>query len=300
MWGGLLEAAIRLTVPVLLVALGELVSQRSGVINIGLEGMMSAGAYVGYVVMVKTGDPLLAAAAAVGAGTLAAIIMVIFAVWGEVEQILVGFAIFILVPGLTAFLSEQSSDGLGVTPLLPPFAFPGLSHIPLIGEALFTGNGFYWATVAITICLWFILSRTRFGLLVAASGHNPSVALAKGVDVKRMRTIAVLVCGALSGLGGAALTIGALGSFSTTATGGRGFIAIAIVILGRWKLGGVIVAALAIGLADACRLRLGSDLNIPGQVLAMAPWLVMLVLLIVGARWAVAPAGLGKNPGTKN
>lgn len=297
---GLLEAAIRLTVPLLLVALGELVSQRSGVINIGLEGMMSAGAYVGYVVMVKTGDPVTAAVAATAAGALAATIMVAFAVWGEVEQILVGFAIFILVPGLTGFLAEQLTEGLGVTPLLPPDAIPYLSDIPIVGKALFAGNGFYWATVALTVCIYFFLVRTRFGLLMAASGHNPSVALASGVPVKWMRTIAVLICGGMAGLGGASLTIGALGSFSTIVTGGRGFIAIAIVILGRWQLGGVVVAALAIGFADACRLRLGSELGVPVQILAMAPWLVMLAMLIIGARWAVAPAGLGKNPETKD
>jgi simple sugar transport system permease protein len=297
---GLLEAAIRLTVPLLLVALGELVSQRSGVINIGLEGMMSAGAYVGYVVMVKTGDPVTAALAATAAGALAATIMVAFAVWGEVEQILVGFAIFILIPGLTSFLAEQLTEGLGVTPLLPTLAIPYLADIPIVGKALFAGNGFYWATVALTVGIYFFLTRTRFGLLMAASGHNPSVALASGVPVKWMRTIAVLICGGMAGLGGASLTIGALGSFSTIATGGRGFIAIAIVILGRWQLGGVVVAALAIGFADACRLRLGGELGVPVQILAMAPWLVMLAMLIIGARWAVAPAGLGANPETKD
>ena len=113
--------------------------------------------------------------------------------------------------------------------------------------------------------------------------------------MKRVRTIAVLLCGALAGLGGAALTVGALGSFSTGVTGGRGFIAIAIVILGRWRLGGVIIAALAIGLADALRLRLSSQVAVPVQLLAMLPWLVMLAMLILGARWAAGPAGLGRN-----
>ena len=298
MWEGLFEAAMRLTVPVLLVALGELVSQRAGVINIGLEGMMSAGAFVGYLVMATTQNSLAASVAAAFAGGAAASIMALFAVWGECQQILVGFSIFILVPGVTGLFFEQASDSLGVTPLMPEHAIPILSETPLIGHALFAGNGFYWTAVVVTLVLWFVLSRTRLGLLISASGHNPSIAAVNGVPVKSVRTMAVLACGALSGLGGAALTVGALGSFSTTVTGGRGFIALAIVILGRWRLFGVVLAALAIGLADACRLRLGGDLGIPVQVMAMAPWLVMLAMLIAGARSAAAPAGLGDNPGS--
>jgi simple sugar transport system permease protein len=250
--------------------------------------------------MTTTHDPLLASIAAAGAGAAAASIMALFAVWGECQQILVGFAIFILVPGVTGFFFEQVAEDLGVTPLLPTHSIPVLSDTPLIGHALFAGNGFYWTVVVVIVGLWFVLSRTRLGLLISASGHDPSTAAVNGVPVKWVRTVAVLVCGALSGLGGAALTVGALGSFSTTVTGGRGFIALAIVILGRWRLAGVVVAALAIGLADACRLRLGGDLGIPVQVMAMAPWLVMLAMLIAGARSAAAPAGLSENPGNRN
>ena len=294
---GLGESTVRLTVPVLLVALGEVISQRAGVINIGLEGMMTAGAYVGYLVTLHTGDPLLAAAAAVAAGVGVAAIMAALAVWGEADQILVGFALFILFPGICGFFYEQASDSGGVTPLLPTHAVPLLSQIPIIGGPLFDENGFYWAAVVLSVCVWFLLTRTRFGLRVTASGQNPAVSQAKGVNVKLVRSLAVLLCGGFAGLGGAALTVGALGSFSTTVTGGRGFIAIAIVILGRWRVGSVVVAALAIGLADALRLRFSGGLAVPVQLLAMAPWLVMLVMLIAGARWAVAPAGLGENAG---
>lgn len=292
---GLLEAAVRLMVPVLLVALGELISQRGGVINIGLEGMMSAGAFVGYLVMSSTADPILAVAAAALAGLAVGGLMVAFAVWGEADQILVGFAIFIMVPGLCGFFYEQALDGQGVTPLLPLLPLPILDCIPIVGHALFDENGFYWLTVALAVITWIVLSHTRFGLLLTASGQAPAAAEAKGVPVKRVRTLAVLLCGAFAGLGGAALTVGALGSFSTTVTGGRGFIAIAIVILGRWKIGGVVAAALAIGIADALRLRLSSQLAIPVQVLAMAPWLVMLAMLIIGARRSSAPRALGKG-----
>ncbi len=285
MWLSLIDSAIRLTLPVLFVAIGELISQRSGVINIGLEGMMSAGAYAGYIVMVQTNNLMLACLAAILAGTAAATIMAGFSVWAGVNQILVGFAIFILVPGVTGFLNDEAGTS-NVTALLPNIHIPLLSDIPLIGPPFFTQNAFYWMAVILSFLVWFLLTRTRFGLLISAAGHNPAIARAKGVPVKLVQTTAVLLCGAFAGLGGAALTVGALGAFSSTATDGRGFIAIAIVILGRWRLGGVIIAALAIGITDAIRIRLGGQVLLPVQFLAMGPWLVMLVMLIYGARAA--------------
>lgn len=294
---GLIESALRLATPILIVSLGELISQRAGVINIGLEGMMAAGAFTGYVVMLSTGSPTLAAVAAILAGALVAVLMAVFSVWGKVNQILVGFAIFVLVPGLMAFLYDQALQSHGVTPLLPSFSILPPGSIPVVGPLL-SGNMFYWIAIALIPLIAFLFGGTRFGLRLIASGHNPSIAVSKGVNVVFTRTVAVLICGGLAGLAGAAVTVGALGSYSSTATGGRGFIALAIVILGRWKLRGVILATFAISLVDAFRLRLASEIGLPVQVLAMAPWLAMLIMLILGARSSVSPAGINQNPQT--
>ena len=231
------------------------------------------------------------------AGAAVSAVMAGVAIWGQVNQILVGFALFIMVPGLVAFLYQQHTTTLVVTPALNRLSLPGLSDLPAIGGAFFSQNGFYYGVVALCLLVWVWMHRTRFGLSVSACGHDPEVALSKGIAVRWVRTQATLACGALAGLGGAALTVGALGSFSPGVTGGRGFVAIAIVILGRWSVRWTVLAALAIGLSDALRLRLGSQVDFPVQLLAMLPWLVVLVMLIAGARFAKMPRALGRNVG---
>ena len=287
---------MRLTVPLLLVVLGELIAERGGVINIGLEGKMLAGAYAGFLVMAGSQSVVLSALAAMIAGLAVSVIMCGLAIWQRINQILVGFGIFVMVPGFVAFLHEQQEEFI-VTPLLETLAIPLLSDIPLIGRALFAQNFFYYATVILCVLVWVLLYKTRFGLSLAACGHQPEVALSKGISLTRVRMLATLTCGLLAGLGGAALSVGALGSFNGEITDGRGFIAIAVVILGRWQVGWVVIAALAIGLSEAFRLRLGSQIDIPDQILGMLPWIVVLIMLIAGARFTNIPRALGRNLG---
>lgn len=295
-WVSVLEAGVRLTVPLLLAALGELIAQRSGVINIGIEGKMSAGAYAGFLVMAGTGDPVLACFAAILAGMSVSAIMAGVSVWCGVNQILTGFALFVMVPAVTAFLHEQNMSVV-VTPALPLLSVPFLGNVPVLGRVFFQQNMFYYLALLLCIAVWLLLSRTRYGLSLTACGHDPEVAASKGLSVKWLRTSATLLCGTFAGLAGAALTVGALGQFSPGVTGGRGFVAIATVILGRWQLGGVILAAIAIGFTDALRLRLASQVHFPGQLMAMIPWIVVLLMLIAGARVAIMPRALGRNLG---
>lgn len=295
LWVSILDAAIRLTVPLLLVALGELIAQRSGVIDIGIEGMMSAGAYVGFLLMAATGDAAIASVGAIVAGMSVSSVMAGVSIWGGVNQILTGFALFVMVPAITAFLYQQNMTGLQVTPPLPLLAVPVLSDIPVLGKILFDQNAFYYAAVVLSVGVWFLLNRTSFGLAVAACGQDPEVAASKGLRVKWIRTCATLCCGGFAGLAGAAITVGALGQFSAGVTGGRGFIAIATVILGRWRLPGVVVAAIAIGFTDAAQLRLAGLVHVSGQLMAMIPWFVVLLMLIAGARSAKMPRALGRN-----
>jgi general nucleoside transport system permease protein len=294
-WVSVLEASVRLGVPLLLVALGELIAERSGVINIGLEGMMSAGAYIGFVVMAAMGSAQAALPAAAFAGMAVAAIMAAAAIWGGVNQILTGFAIFVMLPAATAFLYQQNMSTLVVTPALPVVAVPVLGQLPVIGRILFAQNEFYYIAAGLCVAIWLLLNRTSLGLRITACGHDPEIASSKGVSVLSVRTTATLACGALAGVGGAALTVGALGQFSPGVTGGLGFIAIASVILGRWSVQGVVIAVAAIGFTDAFRLRLGTQVHFPVQLLAMLPWLVVLVMLIAGARFANVPRALGRN-----
>ena len=292
-----LEAGVRLTVPLMLLGVGELVSERAGVLNIGLEGKMAAGAFTGFVVMHATGNLPLACLAAVMAGMLVAALMAGVSIYAGVNQILTGFALFIMVPGMAAFFYQQNFPYLVVTPALDNIAIPLLSDIPLIGSAFFDQNIFYYVAVVACIGAWLLLERTRFGLNVSACGHDPEAAASKGIQVLYTRTVATLFCGAMAGLGGVALTVGALGSFSPGVTGGRGFIAIAIVILGRWKLHWCVIAALAIGISDALRLLLGGQVDFPVQLLAMLPWLVVLAMLVSGAKRTSMPKALGRTFG---
>lgn len=294
-WISVLEASVRLGVPLLLVALGELIAERSGVINIGLEGMMSAGAYIGFVVMAASGNAQMAIGAAALAGLFIAAIMAAVAVCGSVNQILTGFALFVMVPAATAFLYQQNMSELVVTPAMPILAIPGLSSIPVFGGVFFAQNEFYYIAVGMCFAVWALLNRTLLGLRLSACGHNPEAAASKGVPVRWIRTAATLACGAFAGVAGAALTVGALGQFSPGLTGGLGFIAIAVVILGRWTVQGIVIATAAIGFADAFRLRLGSHVNFPVQLLAMLPWIVVLFMLVAGSQFGNVPRALGRN-----
>jgi simple sugar transport system permease protein len=291
---GVLITAVSLMIPVLLAALGELIAERSGVLNIGLEGMMAAGAYIGFLVMLSTSSPWLSGGAAMVAGMTVAALMVMASVYGGANQIVTGFALFLMAPGVVDFLYAQQTE-LESSPVLGTIEVPVLKEAPLVGEALFAQNGFYYATIVIALIVLFVLARTRFGLEAAAVGHDPTAAAAKGVRVRRIRALATLSAGLLAGLGGAALTVGALGTYSSGVIGGRGFVAIAIVILGRWRVGWVVLAAAAIGLTDSLRLRLEEEVDIPVQLLGLLPWLVVLAMLIVGARVAVMPRALGRG-----
>lgn len=294
-WSGVLVTSVSLTVPVLLAALGELISERAGVLNIGLEGMMAAGAFTGFVVMFATSNPWLSGLAAMGAGALVGALMAGATVYGRANQIVAGFALFLMVPGIVDFLYAQNSSDLGATPSLTSHAVPLLSGLPLIGEAFFDQNGYWYATLIAVVAVAFVLNRTRIGLELSAAGHAPEAAAARGVNVGRLRAGAATAAGALAGLGGSALSVGVIGAYSAGVISGRGFVAIAIVILGRWRVGPVVLAAFAIGVADALQLRLGEEVDVPVQLLGLLPWLVVLAMLIAGARRAVMPAALGRG-----
>ena len=295
-WEGLLSSGIRLSVPVGFAALGELISERAGVLNLGLEGYMSAGAFAGFTVAVVTGSTATGIATAIVAGMLASIVMALLAVRIGAGQIISGFAVLFGTLGVVDFLAAQrASERITIEsmPLPARWAVPLLSDLPLIGEALFSQNLFYWLLIAATVVIWWILNRSGLGLMLTAAGHDPAVVAAKGINPVRLRGAAVLASGGLAGVGGAALSMGAIGSFTPGQINGRGFVAIAVVILGRWRTLWVVAATTVFGLSESLQLRLQDHVNVPVQLLGAVPWLVVLAMLVLGSRSAAAPQAIG-------
>lgn len=277
------NSSVRLMVPLLLAALGELISQRAGVMNIGLEGMMTGGAFVAYVAALAAWGLPGAMIAAIVAGIVIAMVMAVGTVWLKGNAILVGFALFILVPGLANFLYVQSGKTDG-TPALHIIRIPLLSDIPVIGSALFAQNVFYFIAIGAAVCVWLFFARTRAGLVVSAVGHSPESAQTKGVSPRRVQTYALIACGALAGLAGAALALGSIGAYAPNIVGGRGLIVIAIVILGRWTVQGALAGAFLIAVLDAFKLNIAQHSDIPLQLLSALPWIVVILMLVASTR----------------
>lgn len=294
-WTAVLASAVRLTVPTLLAAIGELVSQRAGVLNLGLEGMMIAGAFSSFAVVVATGSPALGLLAGVGGGLFIGLVMVVLSVRGGGNQIVTGLALTLFGLGAAAFLNDQLRDFLHPVPTLPTLSIPLLEDIPLIGRALFGQNALAYLTVVIVLAIAGVLRFTRFGLEATATGHAPLSAEAKGVAIHDVRSVAALIAAATAGLGGAAISVGAVGNFGPNMTAGRGFVAIAVVLLGRWRPGWTVLGAFVFGFTDALQLRLQNLLDVPVQILAALPWVAVLLFLAIGSRITHMPAALARD-----
>jgi simple sugar transport system permease protein len=296
--GGFLAASVRVATPLLLAATGETLTERSGVINLGLEGMMLAGALAATLGASAAG-PWTGLALAVLAGMVLAAVFAAVAIVARADQIIAGTAITLAAVGLTGTIYREAygTGGAGLTlPTLAPVAIPGLSRIPLLGPALFTQPvPTYLALLAIPAAWWFLF-RTRAGLLLRATGEGAAEARAAGVRTKAVRAAATLAGGAFAGLAGATLVLAQVGTFAEGMTAGRGYVAIAIVVLGRWHPLGVAVAALLFGAATALQFVFQSiGLAVPYQLFLMLPYLLTLLALGGAVGRVRAPADLGKG-----
>lgn len=278
-----MNSSVRLMIPLLLAALGELISERAGVMNIGLEGYMTAGAFTAFAVAVGGWGLVPAIILAAVAAALVAGVMAVGAVWMRGNAILVGFALFVMMPGLANFLYVQQNNH-GATPKVHLLSVPGLENIPAIGRALFSQNVFYWMAILLCVVVYLLFSRTQAGLTITATGHEPETVRKRGRSPRMVQTLALLACGALAGLGGASLSLGALGSYQPNIVDGRGLIAIAIVILGRWTVPGAVAGAFLIALLDALKLRVTQGSDIPVQLLGAIPWIVVILMLVASTR----------------
>ncbi len=292
----LLEAALRLAAPLLLAALGELVIERAGLINIGIEGTMLTGAFAGFVVAVATGSPVAGVVAAACAGVAVGALFAAFTVLGRVDQIVVGTALNLLALGATGAASRALYGGAPPSaPTLAPLAQASLSELPWLGPILFSQTAFVHAGLLLSLAIGFALARTRPGLRLRAVGEAARAADAEGVSVPAVRFVAVLIGSSLAGLAGAALSLAQSDSFTEGMTAGRGFIALAIVIFGRWSALGVLLASLFFGFVSALQFRLQARGSaIPYPVFLMFPYLVTLVVLAFASARARAPADLGR------
>jgi ABC-type uncharacterized transport system permease subunit len=293
-----LASTIAMATPILLAALGELIVERSGVLNIGIEGAMLAGAFCGLSAAYFSGSIALgllaACAAAVALNALLALLVVNFAV----NQVVSGTAIDILALGLTGVFYRQffgqTGSAFTIAPM-PPLALGPLARIPIVGRALFDQSALVYLAFALVPIVAFAISRTRYGLELRAAGERPEAADALGLGVFRLRWQSLMIAGVLSGLAGAYLTMAYTNTFVEGISAGRGYVALSVVIVGRWNAWGIAAASLVFGAAMALQFGLQAfGTAIPYQFFLALPYaLTVFVLAFMGGQ-ADAPSALGE------
>ena len=294
---GMLQDTVTRSVPITLGALGGILSERSGVINISIEGMLLAAACTSAIAASLTNLWLGTLVGALTGAGLAAVLAVM-SIRYKVDQVIVGFAINFFALGVTSFISFRvlvpNRDTMNNLMPVKPIRLPLLSDIPFFGQILFVQTIFvYFSFVAVALATWG-LYRTKWGLRTRAIGEYPKAAGTLGVDVNKLRYRNLLLAGAVTGIGGAWWPIGIVGRFDQNITGGRGFIALAAVIFGRWHPVGALSGAMVFALAEAVRLKIGNfKTGIPSEFLIMAPYVVTLIVVagFIGASRAPKAAG---------
>jgi general nucleoside transport system permease protein len=287
--GGVLAA-----VPLLLASLGETISEQAGVLNVGLEGMMLAGAYGGFVVALETGSTWLGLAAGVVVGLLVSVLMVVLCVRMKLDQIVIGIGIVLLAEGVTSLLFDARYAAS--RPRLAPAAewsVPGLSELPVLGESIFTQHPVVYLAVVLVIAAHYLLRRTSAGLSLRAAGEKPAALDAAGVSVTGTRSWAALTAGAFGGLGGAYLSIIAAGTFTPFMTQGQGFIAIVIAMLARgiapWTIVGALLFGMSLSVSTALQLI---GIEISTDYVQLLPFVAVIVVLVLFARRSYLPTAL--------
>lgn len=289
-----LAAAVAGTLPLLLAAVGETVSERSGVLNLGIEGMLLLGGYSAFVVTLNTGSYALGMVAGAATGGVASIVMIVLNVWLALNQIVLGLAVTLIGTGLTSvlylFYYSDSRPRLGTPPSVD---VPLLSEIPVLGTVIFSQSTIFWGSlVAIVVVAW-ILSRSQWGLSVKACGQKPSALDAAGGNVLETRSVSVLFGGVFAGFGGAYLVLVTTGAFTPFMTNGMGFIAIVITMLGKGSIRLVAAAAFLYGLTVAVGTALQlTPVTLPIEMITMLPFVVIMIVLMIFARSAYIPPAL--------
>ena len=288
-----LAFSLRYAVPLILAAMVGIICERSGVINIGIEGQMLMSAFAGFFGAAVTGNLILGTLIGVGTGMIMGAFLAVGAVTWKMDQIIAGTVINILAVGLTSFFYAQGQVLPGTTPIV---AIPLLSDIPLVGPVIFENGLFTYAALIIPLLLWVLLFKTRWGLRTRSVGEKPSAADTSGIGVQTVRFWNVTLAGILAGMAGAYLSIEAAGTFERGFTAGRGFTALAIMIFGAWNPIGALAAAFFFGLTQGLASQLQADevVAIPQQFINMLPYILTIVLLAIVSGRIKPPAAVGK------
>lgn len=299
------QAALQFGALLLLPALGGVISERSGVVNIAMEGMMLTGAYAGAIVALSTHSLIAGVIGAIIAGGLMSLVHAVVSINFKADQIVSGIAINIAALGLTNYLNIVQTNAQGIPSLpssvrLPVISWGPLAHIPFLGPVLFQQNIIFYISLAILIGINFLLFRTNIGLRVRAVGEHPEAADTAGINVRLLRYCCVIGSGLLSGLAGAFLSLGIAGIFNPNMTAGAGYIALAAMIFGKYTPWGTGAACLIFGLGEALSPRL-QDTGISPYLLSTLPYILTIVALVglVGRTIAPAADGIPYDPGSE-
>ena len=294
---GILTSGIRLATPYLFASIGEMFGQRSGVYNLGVEGIMLMGAFAAFYATLTTGNLWLGLLAAIVVGGLMGVVMAVISITFQAEQGISGIGLYLFGLGMSELLFQKMLGTVETVNGFGPVSIPVLSELPIIGPILFQQSLMTYMAYLLVPIAWYVLYRTTFGLKIRAVGENPAAADALGVSVKRTRYMTVTLGGMLAGVAGASLSIALLNVFQQNLTSGIGFIAVALVYFGGWRPYGVLFGALLFSMVNALQLWIQA-LNIPipfdaSELLIMLPYVLTILVLMFSAGRVRKPSALG-------
>lgn len=295
----LLAGGLALSIPMIFGSMGGLLCERSGIVNIAIEGQLLFGAFSAVLVGSITKNPWAGLLAAMIGGVLVSTLLAIFSIKYVVDQTIVGVVVNVLVSGLTGFLFtrvlQPDAQNLNSAPKLPSFEIPGLAQIPVVGPVLFNQSVLVYLMYIVVATIWFSLNKTKWGLRTRAVGEHPKAADTLGVNVNRLRFSNVLLAGAVAGMGGAFFTLVSVSSFNADMTAGQGYIALAALIFGRWKPLGALFASILFGFSLQMQFILSIlGTSIPAELLAMLPYVVTILAVAGVVGRSRGPAASGK------
>ena len=299
----ILSTTLMYSTPLIFTALGGIFSENSGIVNIGLEGMMTIGAFAGATAGVLTGNPWIAFLIGGIAGGLFALIHAIATVSFNADHTISGVAINLLAPGVALFTSKILFNGSVTTPTIPmenkiPRPFNGIFESGSMLDTIFNTYATTYIALAMIFVVWFVLYKTKFGLRIRAVGEHPGAADTLGINVSKVRYISVILSGILAGLGGASMSLAIVSTFRPSLISGQGYIALAAVIFGKWRPQWAGAACILFGFSTGLTVYLGNPtlgININENLLSMLPYVVTLIMLVLFVKTSTAPAALG-NP----
>lgn len=299
----IISTTLMYATPLIFAALGGVFSENSGIVNIGIEGMMTIGAFSGAACGALTGNPWLSFIVGGISGAFFALIHAIATVSFNADHTISGVAINLLAPGLALFMSKILFEGSTTTPTIPienkiPRPLNGVFEQGSVIDTLFNSYATVFLAFIFVFLTWYVLYKTKFGLRVRAVGEHPGAADTLGISVVNIRYTAVIISGIFAGFGGAAMSLAVSSSFRPTLISGQGYIAIAAVIFGKWRPQWAMVACLLFGFSTAMSIYLGNPtlgLNVNESLLSMIPYIVTLVILVLFVKSSKAPASLGNS-----